>query len=196
METKEPMMTEQEILLVIQQMIQSAKQEFYDKSFYYLLWGWLVFIASIGQFALSSIGIAHSEMVWMLMPLGGIITAIYSRREKSKEKVKTYFDEFNRHALVAFMVSLFIVLGSGQKLQINCYPMLIMVYGGWLYISGGALRFKPLMIGGVINWALAIAAFFVGFEIQLLLLAAAVLLGYIIPGYLLKARHRKSLVTN
>ncbi len=196
METNENIMTEQESLQVIQQMIQSAKQEFHDKSFYYLLWGWLVFLASIGQFVLMSMDFAHPEIVWMLMPLGGVITMIYGRKEKRHEKVKTYFDEFNKHALVAFLVSLFIVLGSQQKLQINCYPMLIMVYGGWLYISGGALRFKALMVGGMINWILAVACFFVDFKIQLLLLAAAVLLGYIIPGYMLKMRYQKTLVTN
>ena len=74
--------------------------------------------------------------------------------------------------------------------------MVMMVYGCWLYISGGALRFKPLMIGGVINWLLAAASFFVDFKMQLLLLATAVLLGYIIPGYMLKSRYQKSLVTN
>ena len=196
METNETLMTEHESLQVIQRMINSAKEDFSDKSFYYLLWGWLVFVASVGQFVLMSMDFAHPEMVWMLMPLGGVITAIYGRKEKRKEKVKTYFDEFNKHALVAFLVSLLIVLGSQQKLQINCYPMLIMVYGGWLYISGGALRFKPLMVGGVINWILAVACFFVDFKIQLLLLAAAVLLGYIIPGYMLKSRYQKQSITN
>ena len=98
--------------------------------------------------------------------------------------------------LVAFLVSLFMVLFFQQKLQLNCYPMVMMVYGVWLYVSGGALRFKPLMIGGVINWALAIAAFFADFQIQLLLLAAAVLLGYIVPGYMLKSRYQKGLHNN
>ena len=196
METNEPIMTEQESLQVIQQMIQSAKQEFHDKSFYYLLWGWLVFIASIGQFVLMTAGFAHPEIVWLLMPVGGVITSIYGRNENKKKKVKTYFDEFNKHALVSFLVSLFMVLGFQQKLQINCYPMVVMVYGCWLYISGGALRFKPLMIGGVINWLLAAASFLVDFKIQLLLLAAAVLLGYIIPGYMLKSRYQKSLHSN
>lgn len=196
METKEPLMTEQESLQVIQQMIQSAKQEFHDKSFYYLLWGWLVFIASLGQFVLVSLDSPNSGIVWLLMPIGGVITAIYSRYQKRKQKVKTYYDEFNQHALVAFFVSLLIVLVFMQQLQMNCYPLVMMVYGCWLYISGGALRFRPLIVGGVINWILAVAAFLVDFKLQLLLLAAAVLLGYIIPGYLLKSRYQKNLVTN
>jgi len=196
MKANETMMTEHESLNVIQQMINSAKQDFSDKSFYYLFWGWLVFVASMGHFLLMIIGYSNPELVWILMPFGGIVTVIYGYRDSKKQNVRTYFDEFNQHVLVAFLVALFMVLFFMQKLQLNCYPMVMMVYGMWLYISGGALRFKPLMIGGIINWALAIASFFVDFKIQLLLLAAAVLLGYIIPGYLLKARHRKKLVSN
>ena len=78
-----------------------------------------------------------------------------------------------------------------NKLQLNTYPMVLMVYGLWLFISGGAIKFKPLIIGGIINWLIGIISFFVPFDLQLLLLAAAVLLGYIIPGYMLKAKFQK-----
>ena len=69
--------------------------------------------------------------------------------------------------------------------------MVMMVYGFWLFISGGALKFKPLIIGGVINWVLAAFSFFIGFEQQLITLALAVLLGYIIPGHMLKNKFSK-----
>lgn len=195
MDTNETM-TEQQGFDIIQRMINSAKQDLGDKSFYYLWWGWLVFIASVCQFVLIQLNYNNSGMVWLLMPLGAIVSGIYSSRERKKERVKTYFDEFNKNVLVAFLVSLFIVLIFMWKLQLNCYPMVMMIYGVWLYISGGALRFKPIMWGGVINWLLAVAAFFFDFKIQLLLLAAAVLFGYIIPGYMLKVRYQNSLHTN
>jgi len=48
------------------------------------------------------------------------------------------------------------------------------------------------LIGGIINWALAVIGFYVGFETQLLLLAAAVMFGYIVPGYMLRSRYNKA----
>lgn len=122
------------------------------------------------------------------MPLGGIITAVYSSRQKKNVKVKTYVDEFMKYVLIAFLVSLGVVLFSMQKLGLNTYPMVLLVYGLWLFISGGAIKFNPLLVGGIINWIFAIASFFVSFDVQLLFLALAVLLGYIIPGYLLKRK--------
>ena len=40
-----------------------------------------------------------------------------------------------------------------------------------------------------INWILAVASFFAAFDLQLLFLALAVLLGYIIPGYLFRRKY-------
>jgi hypothetical protein len=195
MESSEKELSSEESLRIISEMVHAAKTEITDKSFFYLLWGWLVFTASLGQFMLITvIPSNYNYLPWtILMPLGGIVTSVYSARMKKKERVKTLLDEFMKYALTAFLLSLFIVLFSTFRSEnsVPGYPLIMMVYGAWLFISGGVLRFKPLMAGGIINWALCITAMFFGFPIQLLLLALAVLLGYIIPGYMLKARHRK-----
>ena len=75
-----------------------------------------------------------------------------------------------------------------KTLGLSTYPLVMLIYGIWLFISGGALKFRPLIIGGIVNWLLGITAFFFAFEMQLLILALAVLLGYIIPGHLLKRK--------
>ncbi len=185
----EKRINEQESLQIIMNMITAVKQDMYDNSFYYLLWGWLVFIASISHYILLQAGNAHADFVWMLMPLGGVITFFNSMKQKQKKKAKTYVDEFMKYVLIAFLTCLLLTLFFMHKLQLNTYPILLMVYGFWLFISGGAVRFKPLMAGGIINWLCAVTAFFVSFDLQLLLLAAAVLLGYIVPGYMLRAKH-------
>jgi hypothetical protein len=43
------------------------------------------------------------------------------------------------------------------------------------------------MIGGILNWLIALTAFYVSFDIQLLLLALSMVVSYLIPGYLVKA---------
>jgi hypothetical protein len=123
------------------------------------------------------------------MPLGGVITIFKSLRERNnRPPVKTYIDELMRYAVRAFAISLFIICGIMPMSQnwSAFYPVLLTLYAIWLYIAGGALRFKPLIRGGYANWLLAIIAFFVGYDIQLLLLATAVLVGFIVPGHQLK----------
>jgi len=181
-----------ESLEVINRMIKTAQNDLEDNSFYYLFWGWLVFLASASNYALIQTGYIKPFLPWaILMPLGGVITGFYAYFHQKKRKVKTYVDEVMKYVVIAFLVSLFIVLSSMPKLGLATYPMVMIIYAIWLFISGGAIKFQPLVYGGVINWICGIAAFFVTFEIQLLILAGAVLSGYIIPGYMLKSRFRK-----
>ncbi len=192
---QEKNLTGQESLEVISRMIRTAQHDIHDSSFYYLIWGWLVFIASTSNFLLMKASYQDPFIPWaILMPLGGIVTGIYSYKQKRQQRVKTYIDDVMKYVLIAFMVSLFTVLLFMSKLELATYPMVMMVYGMWLFISGGALRFQPLIYGGVINWAPGIASFFVPFEMQLILLALAVLLGYIIPGHMLKNKFRNQAV--
>ncbi len=195
---QEKKLSQQESFEVISRMIRTAQNDIHDQSFYYLIWGWLVFFASSGQFLLMQSGFEMSYLTWViLMPLGGIITGIYSYRHKREQKMRTYVDDIMKYVLFAFMVSLFTVLFFQSKLQLATYPLVMMVYGVFLFISGGAIRFRPLVYGGVINWVIGIAAFFVTFEVQLLFLALAVLLGYIIPGHMLKHQYnQKSAMTS
>lgn len=188
---KQESMSTDESWNVIHSMIHQAKQQFSDDSFNYLLWGWLVFIASLGHYILAMEGVEQPHMMWMLMPLGGVISFIYNYRNSKKERVKTYLEEYNKYVLIAFLVSLFIILLNMGKLQLSTYPMLMMIYGIWLFTSGGGLRFKPLIYGGIANWILAVLALYCTFDTQLLLLALAVLLGYIIPGHMLSAHYKK-----
>lgn len=189
---QEKSLTGQESFDVINRMIRTAQNDIKDDSFYYLIWGWLVLIASTVNYFLMQIDYENSFLPWaILMPLGGVATGIYSYKHERKQKVRTYVDDVMKYVVIAFLVSLFIVLFSMSKLGLGTYPMVMLTYGTWLFISGGAVKFQPLIFGGIINWILGIAAFYVGFEIQLLLIAAAVLLGYIIPGYMLKAKFKK-----
>ena len=69
-------------------------------------------------------------------------------------------------------------------------PTIMTLYGIGLFISGGALQFKPLIIGGIFCWVCSFAGFHVEVIYQLLIIATAVLGGYIIPGHLLQINNK------
>lgn len=193
-------MNEKDALLIIEKMISSVKDEVKSNGFYFMLWGWLVFAAALIDYALLK-GVIESlieyhAITWaILMPIGGVVSIIGSmKKQKEKTKVKTYIDDIMSYVTKAFAISLFIIcfIMPSTDNWPSFYPVLLIVYALWLFISGGALKFKPLVWGGYANWLLAIIAFFVKYDIQLLLLATAVLVGYIIPGYLLNRRFEKN----
>jgi hypothetical protein len=189
----EKSLNNEESLQLIRRMINTAKENLEDNSFYFLLWGWFVFVACLLHYVLLKLSPQIQGIGWViLMPLGGVITMVYGYRQDKKQSTTSYISDLMKYVLIAFLVSLFVVLIFMNKLGLATYPMVMLIYGIWLFVSGGALNFKPLVYGGIINWTLGITAFFFSFEYQLLILALAVLLGYIIPGHRLKKRQQKT----
>jgi hypothetical protein len=53
------------------------------------------------------------------------------------------------------------------------------------------MQFKPLKIGGIVCWMLAVISTFISPEYGLLLLAAAMVAAWIVPGYLLRKKYNQ-----
>lgn len=191
MENEDKQLTQEESLRIIHEMIAAAKNDVKADAFIFLLWGWLVFVASISQFILVNLHVSWNSIPWMLMPVGGIITAVYSFMKGKKDRTKTNVTESLKYTWIAFTVALLIILFFNSMNYLQVLPIIMALYGMGLFLSGGALQFKPLMIGGVFCWICAIAGFEIQNMYQLLILATAVLGGYIIPGYLLKMNNKK-----
>lgn len=178
-----------ESLSIIQNMVNKTQRQFSDDSFYYIMWGWLVLVASIIHFVLLQLHIEQAYMVWLLMIVGGIVSIVYGIKQSKKEKIKTYVNTYMGYLWSAMGIAMFVVIGMGAKLGAeNVYPIMILIYGIGTFVSGGLLSFNPLIIGGVVCFVLSVASFYMPFQFQLLCIAAAMLVSYIIPGHLLKAK--------
>lgn len=183
-------------LRLIQSMIEKTKEDFAQNAFFYLLWGWLIFIASLMQYVL--LVIVHYPkhyLVWNLMWVGGIISIVYGIRFKRKLRVKTYMSEamelFGVGSGISFTI-LVLVFGYNNVWQF-AFPVYLVLYGFCSFASGAILRFKPLRWAAFVCWGIAIVSVFVSYQTQLLLIALAVLSSYIIPGYLLREKNRKQI---
>jgi hypothetical protein len=184
---------EQQHLELITEMIQTARKEFNDRSFIYLIWGWAVCIASIGQYVLIKMENRYNYMAWaVLMPLAAIVQIVVLARKQKQERVSTYVDKVSGYLWTAVGMSLGIVLFSQNSLQMCTFPVVIVLYGIGTFVSGGLMDLKPMIAGGICCWVIAFVAFYVNINHQLLLLALSVILSYIIPGYVLKSRFNKN----
>lgn len=193
MENKKTFTSEQQSLQLINEMILTAKSSIKGDSFLCLFWGWLAFTSALSHYILLQTQFEHPYVVWISMLLAGIFSAIYSSRKARKEKVHTIFDTFMKYLWIGFGASIIILLvGMSQIGWQSGYPFLMVLYGLGTFVTGGALKFKPLIIGGIGSWIIALIAFFLPFEMQLLLLALSILVSYIIPGHLLKANSQKA----
>ncbi len=194
METIEKPMNEQESLQLIHEMINVAQKRFSNDSFRFLLWGWIATTAFILGYVWCIIGKPqYIGYTWAILgTVGGIVSGFYGRKETKTKTVVTYADEYLKYTWIAYMVSYFIVLGALISLQrfdlIN--PMCLVLIGISTFITGGLLKFKPLIYGGVIFWIGACISFAIRTEFQFLISGLTAACGYLIPGYLLKARNK------
>lgn len=185
-------MNNREALKVIDEMIASAKADINDNGFFYLLWGWLIIAACISEYILMYE--VQWEYHWIGWPIttgiGGIFSTVGGLKKDHKAKVKTHVDRMMGYIWGGFGVTLFLVLFS---MNINSpqgvYPLIIALYSMGTFISGGVLKFKPLKAGAIISWVIALAAMFVDFKFQLLLLALSIIIAYLVPGYMLKHKY-------
>jgi len=181
----------QQSLLLIQSMIEKTKENISENRFYFLLWGWVTFIGILIQFFLKVVvEYRYHYLVWLLTFLPIIITIWHNKRMERKHRVRTYIGESMSSLWtgigISFFVLIFLISNTSQGWLIG-YPFFILFYGLGTFISGKILQFRPFIIGGVINWFLACGAILVHFDYQMLFAAAAILVSYIIPAYLIKS---------
>ena len=175
-------------LAVIEEMIAQSKLNISEGSIFYQLWGWLVLIAAVVNYVLLMYtNYEYHFIAWpILMTVGGIISGFIGSRMEKRSGVKTYVDRAITYLWSAFTISLIAILVTMVKYGAEVvYPIVIILYGLGTFVSGGILKFKPLIWGGVLCWILGSIAVYMSFSNQLLILIAAILGSYIIPGYLL-----------
>jgi hypothetical protein len=182
----------QESLQLIQSMISKTKTNIGENRFYFLLWGWYTFFAFLGQFFLKTVlrYEQHYVVWWLTIPVV-VITVLYSSKKNRRKGARTYIGESMGNLWMGIGISFFVlsfIISSNKEGWSFSSPLFILFYGLGTFVSGRLLKFRPLIIGGIINWGLACASAYVSFDYQLLCGAAAILTSYIIPGYLLGSK--------
>ena len=188
--------TEQDSLRVITEMIENSKAKIRDNGFFYLLWGWLVLIASLSNFILLIIDYDKAWLPWpILMTGGGIASGIAGYRLGKRIKVRTFFDTAMIYLWYGFLATLMIILFTAAKGNVSWVvtnALIIALYGLGTFVSGGILNFKPLIWGGIFSWIIAIVTLFIPDLYSLLAVALSIVVAYLIPGYMLKSRFNKT----
>lgn len=183
-------LTENQSLKIIQEMIITAKGNLRENSFFYLLWGWLVLAACLLHYLLLQVGWAYAFLPWpVLMTAGGVASVVAGVRMGRRSRVVTHVDKMMTYLWTGFTVVLLLMISMAllQKLSwTGVYPLIIAMYGLGTFVSGGALKFKPLIVGGIASWIIALVAFMVPVQFILLLTALSVIVAYLVPGYMLK----------
>jgi hypothetical protein len=182
-------------LEIIHQMINQAKTNISDSGNSWLLWGTLLFLTSLSTFIFIHIGAENIFLGWNVFGLLTIILLGYDIFRPNKKTVRTYIDDTLKLVDIGFVICLFIIIFSiNVAVSPNAgFGYVLMIFAFLMLIRGGVIKSRALMVGAAVNWAGAVAIFInKEFKYDMLIMAAAVLIGYIIPGLLLRSQYRKS----
>lgn len=187
-------LTSQKSLEIIQQMINQAKTNISDDGIGWLLWGTMIFLASLSTYFFIYTDSANIYWGWNIFGAFTIVMLAYQILRPKKKVVRTYVDDLLRLVDIAFTISLFtVIFAINFAVSANGgFGFFLMIFAFLMLIKGGAVKSRSLMVGAAVNWTGAIAMFINNdFKYDMLIMAAAVLIGYIIPGFLLWRKYSR-----
>lgn len=195
---EEKQISEQESLLIIQQMIQTAKAEQKDDGKGWILWGWVLFAASVLTYLNIEFDWFSTFFFWNLFGSFTILFFAYSSVRylffKKTDRVKTYTGDLFARLNIGFFLTLMLIIVS---INVGVAPtkgfsLLIGLYAFWVLVYGTALNFRPSIIASFLMWGIAFGCLFIDdFRWIMLLHGLAVLCGYIIPGHIAYREFKK-----
>jgi hypothetical protein len=208
-------LNQRESLELISRMISSAKNNLQKGTGrIFLLWGYLVAMVSIVNLVLL-IMIPGEERylsyyIWCVMPLGMILHFRLVKKTEREGGVKTYTEQVLDQVWIGFSISVLTVVVSMIVASVPglnkpdpmfafmnwihwafLIPVMLILYGFALFVSGRAYQFRPMVMGASVCWLMSFLIFLFMknsyiLELQLAALILSVVAGYIIPGHLLR----------
>ncbi|MGB8491328.1 MAG: hypothetical protein WCE64_09735 [Bacteroidales bacterium] len=189
MENDDKIMTGEESLKIITEMITRTKANIRQGSFHLLFWGWLIVFCSLVQFLLMKYTHVHAPWnVWLLVIPGIFVSLIYGWRKGRQAHVHTYADMIYMMTWIGFAIVYIILLiflhGRGETIP----SFTLLIAGLPTFLSGFIVKFRPLILGGIAFWIFSLISFFAGPDVSQLTVPVAMITGYLIPGYLLRRK--------
>ncbi|MFA6742753.1 MAG: hypothetical protein WCS36_00960 [Candidatus Neomarinimicrobiota bacterium] len=180
---------------VIRQMMEKTRTETAESGFDFLLWGWMALAGCILVYILVFAG--YERLAWLpwitLMPLAAVIETIYHSRQSKKNRVLTYARIASRSLWIACGASMFLVAFLALPLKIIPLSSMSIVLSILIAIAcfttGYIIDWNLLKYSGGIWWATAILMMLVHWHWHMAIFAIALILGYLVPGYLLRKKY-------
>jgi uncharacterized protein with PQ loop repeat len=206
---------ERQSLALITTMIHKAKDVYHDTGISGILWGSVIAICSLVKLSEIHFNYRLPFDIYLLSFVAVVPQVIISIREKKSQRVKTYDDRFFGYLWLSFGICIFLLIllinvvfrnwapvaieyreltGHASPFQFSEYiqSLFLLIYGFPTFVTGATCKFKPMFWGGLICWAFAVLAMFTSLKIDLLLVALAAIIAWLIPGILAEREYRKA----
>ncbi|WP_026952614.1 hypothetical protein [Algoriphagus mannitolivorans] len=184
-------LTGKESLSLITEMIGRAKREAAgDGSFQLLLWGWVIALCNFGHYFLSKSGYEKPYIVWLLV-IPAVVASIWKgAQERKKARIKAHLDNVLIQLWIVVFIGMICLLAFMPVINYSHNPIILLLAAVGVIATGAMIKDNTVKIGGWVLILGAIVGFLVPVNDQYLVGGIAMILGYLVPGYLLKKKYK------
>lgn len=186
MNKAEPVLSPSESLQLIAGVMADTKHSLRPWKPVFLLWGWLILTASLLFFGLKE----YTDFRFYFLPFPLLVGTgiLLTRRffKANQHSSEGYADHYVKQLWIVLGIAFVVVVLVSVIRQIPPFSYTMVIGGIGTLITGRLIRFRPMVIGGILFLMLAVLSVFTADAFKPLLQAAAVAGGYLVPGYLLK----------
>jgi hypothetical protein len=177
-----------ESLRIISDAILRTRENIKQNSYPFLLWGWLVASASFLFYVLGHLlSFRYYFLPFPVFAAFGILSTILYYRKRIMPATQTYLQFFLSRLWMILGLSFFLTVFVSIQLHLVPFTYTLIIAGIGTLVSGLTMKFTPLIWGGILFFFASIVCVFIPDEFKVLVHGFAIIAGYIIPGYLLRA---------
>lgn len=212
---KEKELNEQESLNLIATMINKAKESCHDTGIGAIMWGAVIAICSLVKLSEIHFGYQLPFDIYLLTFIAVIPQIFISIKEKKERKAKMHEDVYDNSLWLGFGICIFLLIltinfifndweplakeykelaGHSSAFRFSEYisALFLMLYGLPTFVTGMAMKFKPMLWGGIVCWLCCIISLFTTIRMDLLLVAFSAIIAWLIPGIILEKDYQKA----
>jgi uncharacterized integral membrane protein len=195
MENEKQTFNAEESLQLITSMIRETRQKANATGFHLILWGTLISLLLLTFYILNETNTPFSgKYLWYpAIALGAIGSMLYGFLVERKRKTHCFLDRIYGMIWLSFFISWTIVLVFNYKIDLG--GILVYVFAAnAVFLTGILIKFKPFIFGSIVLWATAIASFLLDYPNtgHLLIGAAGMIFGYVVPGIMLNNKIKRN----
>lgn len=187
---------EQSVQLIKEMILQAKGNIANETGIYFLLWGYVIVIASILDFVIKFTNLEiNTGYVWIISVLiGAVCHYIIGQKEKNNKTTTTHIDFISSRVWLGFIAGVLVIQVffwiSGDFDFIT--PSILFIYTFALYLTAVVCKFKQLYISVAICVCCLFSYLFISPIYHTIPMAIAMLSGNIIPGHLLNSYRKKN----
>jgi hypothetical protein len=186
-----------EEIRLIKEMVEKTRKATAQSGAIFIFWGVLIIVAIIITYVLAYFHkfqwIWANWIVWAVIGWG--YSALYGIRQERTRKTRTYAQMAAKHLSIACGTAYLLAAFVFPLLKVYSYNaisiLVSFISGILIFVLGGIYEWNLLKWCGLLWWLGAAGMTFVPGDYRTLCLIPLIILGYLIPGLILRSRYKK-----